>query len=286
VDLKEDITSWRNNIMSKIIFDIGCNEFNFSLACKEKYPDSKIIAVDPIGEVYSFYKSKSCPDKNIIFVNKAVSDKADQIKSFYFNCFAPTLSTLSERFLDNSRFSTGTDEILSGFLNQVRDSNGKVVDLTLEQLKSAMKKQHGSLKEFMKFTYKHEKRMIQTTTLDALIKEHGNPDLIKIDVEGYELQVLKGLSTKEGEICFEWHEESSTELYDCLDRLKELGYEEFGILGFFEEGDSFNFLQYDKEGDSYAQAPIKYYDLNSIKNDLKSCIKTNRKTNWGMAWAK
>lgn len=29
------------------------------------------------------------------------------------------------------------------------------------------------------------------TTLDTLIDEYGQPDFIKIDVEGYELEVLK-----------------------------------------------------------------------------------------------
>ncbi len=40
-------------------------------------------------------------------------------------------------------------------------------------------------------------RVVETemTTLDRLIKEHGVPVFIKIDVEGYELEVLKGLST-------------------------------------------------------------------------------------------
>lgn len=271
--------------MSKIIFDIGCNQFKFSLACKEKYPESKIVAVDPIGEMHTVYKS-ICQNKNIFFVNKAVSDRADEMKVFYLNPFEPTLSTLSEDFINTSRFMTGTDKVLSGYLDLAKDDQGNNVKVSLEEFKTIMTEQHGSIEAFMKFIHKHETRMVQTTSLDALIKQYGRPYLIKVDVEGYELQVLKGLSTKEGKICFEWHEESSTELYDCLDRLKELGYEEFGILGFFEEGDSFKFLQYDEEGDSYAQEPTKYYDLDTIKNDLKSCIKTNRKTNWGMAWAK
>ena len=33
------------------------------------------------------------------------------------------------------------------------------------------------------------------TTLDSLIEKYGAPSYIKIDVEGYELEVIKGLST-------------------------------------------------------------------------------------------
>ena len=38
------------------------------------------------------------------------------------------------------------------------------------------------------------KKTIQMTTLDHLIEQHGEPTFIKIDVEGYEYQVLRGLS--------------------------------------------------------------------------------------------
>ena len=44
---------------------------------------------------------------------------------------------------------------------------------------------------------------VQTLTLQELICKYGIPDYIKIDVEGYELEVLKGLSQKIRLISFE-----------------------------------------------------------------------------------
>ena len=45
---------------------------------------------------------------------------------------------------------------------------------------------------------------IEIVTLDSLIGTYGNPGFIKIDVEGYELEVLKGLSKPFGVLSFEY----------------------------------------------------------------------------------
>lgn len=48
-----------------------------------------------------------------------------------------------------------------------------------------------------------KKRTIQTTTIEALIQKYGVPYFIKIDVEGYEEKVIKGLNTSIPLISFE-----------------------------------------------------------------------------------
>ena len=49
---------------------------------------------------------------------------------------------------------------------------------------------------------------VECTTLDRLIDEFGEPNLIKIDVENHEHEVLKGLTKNIcSEIKFEWQEE-------------------------------------------------------------------------------
>ncbi|MGE5105989.1 MAG: FkbM family methyltransferase [Sphingobacteriales bacterium] len=45
---------------------------------------------------------------------------------------------------------------------------------------------------------------IEITTLDILITQYGIPDFIKIDTEGFELEVLKGLSTPVKALSFEY----------------------------------------------------------------------------------
>ncbi|MDA8407013.1 MAG: FkbM family methyltransferase [Deltaproteobacteria bacterium] len=59
--------------------------------------------------------------------------------------------------------------------------------------------------------------------LDNLIEEYGIPSFCKIDVEGYERQVLKGLNFPIEKLSFEYHIECLSELESCLNRLAELG---------------------------------------------------------------
>ncbi|MEO5367006.1 MAG: FkbM family methyltransferase [Magnetococcus sp. WYHC-3] len=64
---------------------------------------------------------------------------------------------------------------------------------------------------------------VDMTTLDALIAEFGVPDFIKIDVEGYEEEVLKGLTRPVRALSFEFTPEYLPAVTGCLNHLRTLG---------------------------------------------------------------
>lgn len=68
---------------------------------------------------------------------------------------------------------------------------------------------------------------VPTMTLDTLAELYGEPDLIKIDVEGAEWSVFLGMSKHHGKLAFEWTQETLAEHDYQLEYLRSLGYKEY-----------------------------------------------------------
>ncbi len=64
---------------------------------------------------------------------------------------------------------------------------------------------------------------VTVTTLDELIGEYGRPAFCKIDVEGFELEVLRGLSTPIPALSFEFIPAALGVALGCIERLEALG---------------------------------------------------------------
>ena len=227
-----------------LIFDIGFNKGEFSKKILSYYKSSQILGVEANPSLIS----NSFTHSKIKKINYLVSDNVHKERYLYINNAFLGMSTASLDVLKKSRFSSGSEK--------------------QDRLKNLYNK----------------KIKVKVITLDKLIELYGIPDLIKIDVEGHEYQVLKGLTRKARKITLEWTEENYEELVKSIKHLHDLGYDKFGVVGyFFNHNDLDNKILFSRKGDPFLIEP-DYFDWDKI--NLKKYINRNRKINYGMIWAK
>jgi FkbM family methyltransferase len=224
-----------------LVFDIGYNLGNFSKSILKKNPAVKILGVDANNVLLN----KSYTHENISKLYCLVSDKKNHKQNFFINHQYLGASTASKEYLKVGRLATGS---------KTQEKINKLYD---------------------------EIKEVETKTLDQLIENYGVPDLIKIDVEGYEEVVIKGLSRKIPKITFEWSEEMVDSLLRTVEHLKKIGFKQFGVVGYFVIKNSK--VLHSHKGDPFLIEP-NYYDWKDIK--LESILNKERKISYGMIWAK
>jgi FkbM family methyltransferase len=112
--------------------------------------------------------------------------------------------------------------------------------------------------------------VVPGVTLDQLIARHGVPAFTKIDVEGYEAEVLAGLSRPCGTVSFEFTPEMPQLAAACLDRLAALGYTRFQ----FSAGESMQLAAWSDATtvraalDRLDSAPADFGDIYALAPDL------------------
>ncbi|NUN70024.1 MAG: FkbM family methyltransferase [Bacteroidetes bacterium] len=88
---------------------------------------------------------------------------------------------------------------------------------------STMSKKWSTESRFSKDYSWEKKEVISIVTLDSLIEQFGIPRFCKIDVEGFEFNVLSGLSQPIQFISFEFLNEFIGDAEKCVDRLNSIG---------------------------------------------------------------
>jgi FkbM family methyltransferase len=98
--------------------------------------------------------------------------------------------------------------------------------------------------------------VVPMITLDSLMAHFGEPAYVKIDVEGYEVDVLRGLSSQLQLLSFEFHNAERNAADACLDR--------------FTEDSEFNFITNSAWGYHEKFDLRKWLDRESFKNQLSA----------------
>jgi FkbM family methyltransferase len=171
-----------------LVFDIGANVGEKTDAFLRL--GARVVAVEPDERnqrilIGKFLKYRLRP-KPVRVVGKAVSDRIS-VETMWIDGPGSALNTLSQKWVDALRVDKDR------------------FDRTLDVLEFA------------------EKRSVETTTIEHLTADNGLPFFVKIDVEGHELSVLKGLRRSVPYLSFEVNlPEFRQEGLQCLEVLRSL----------------------------------------------------------------
>lgn len=177
-----------------LVFDVGANRGQRTAVFLELGARVVALEPDPLNQrVLARKFSSPVRTGALSIVGDAVSDSA-RTETFWVNLPGSGLNTLSRKWVDTLRGNT------SKF--------GSTVPYSTQ-------------------------RQVETTTLDALIARHGAPRYIKIDVEGHEVHVLRGLTRPVPLVSFEANlPEFMPETRECI-----------GILSGLSPQGSFNYCR-------------------------------------------
>ena len=153
---------------------------------------AKVVALEPQPLCAKVIAKIYAADKDVTLVESACGPKPGHIM-LHVNSANPTVTTASADFVTAAKGKAG--KAPGGW-------EGQSWDKTIE---------------------------VPVTTVDALIAAHGTPSFIKIDVEGFEGQVLAGLTKRVAALSFEFTTIQRDVAKTCVDRMMAIGVYRFNV---------------------------------------------------------
>ncbi len=168
-----------------VYVDVGAHKGTYTDLVIKNFKTKKILMFEPQDKIYNFLKNKYKHHQSVLIINKALSEKKEYL-NFNFNKhdLTSSLSTL--------------------------DPNNSYLKLKAKLFSTDTK---GMIEKKLK---------IETSTLFSVMEETNIEviDLLKIDTEGHEFQVIKGIKDKIKNVKFILVEFHNDEIYVSYDPTK------------------------------------------------------------------
>lgn len=115
---------------------------------------------------------------------------------------------------------------------------------------------------------------VPAITYEQLVAQYGVPQLVKLDVEGHELPIIKSMQHMPKVIGFEWHQELTENTLQILTILQSKGFDQFVLQEFTHKQE-------------YELIPEKYHTINQLLTTINHTDPKQKPWNlrWGMVWA-
>lgn len=227
---------------------------------------SKVKSIRPNSQSLAFYKSFIDIQGKIVFdVGANIGLRTSIFKELgalvlSIDANSEMCKELKNRFGDSILIENVGVAKQPGILKLTKASSSTISTFKKEFLENV---RSGIFKE-----YSFEKfQLSRVTSLDKLMDLYGMPQLIKIDVEGFEVEVLQGLSTPIKCIQFEYmfnYDLGWDYFYECIHELKRLSPKY-----------KFNFTR----AESYTFVNNRFYNLDEFLNQMNAEFKNNK--SWG-----
>jgi FkbM family methyltransferase len=164
-----------------VVFDVGANIGIFSLFALDHWPGCRLVSFEPVPEVFGALERNVAGRERVTALNVALGERAETLRIAYY-----------PQYTMMSGFGADPEQDRATVAQYVRNSAQEVAN---PQMKAAVLE---NVDRMLEGRFEQQLIPVPVRRVGDVLDELGldRVDLLKVDVEGFELNVLRGIEER------------------------------------------------------------------------------------------